>query len=112
MTDNTANGKESSIGKINIDSGAQVKIDVPVNELEIAKTSSKASVTIDKLQCKIFEYHARYDNSIEYDGSAGDAILILDVSLPEGYLTDDSNEFWDMSIVIKVKIEIDQTDPG
>ena len=41
MTDNTANGKESSIGKINIDSGAQVKIDVPVNELEIAKTSSK-----------------------------------------------------------------------
>ena len=48
ITDNTANGTISSVGKINVESSAQVKIDVPANELEIAETTSNASVTIDK----------------------------------------------------------------
>lgn len=48
LSDNTANGAVSNIGKIIIESSANVNIDVPTTEMVIAETIKNASVTIEK----------------------------------------------------------------
>lgn len=48
LIDNTANGVESNIDKIKVESSAQVKIDVPTKEMEIGESIDNASISVDK----------------------------------------------------------------
>ncbi|NLO08273.1 MAG: Ig domain-containing protein [Clostridiales bacterium] len=48
MKDDNANGATSNIGKIKVETSAQLNLDVPAKEMEISESTTNASVTIGK----------------------------------------------------------------
>ena len=48
ITDNTVNGGKSTVGKINVETNAKLKVDIPAKELTIADMVEAADVTIEK----------------------------------------------------------------
>lgn len=48
LTDNSTDGNKSSIGKINVETNAKLKVDVPTSELVIADAANNASVTVNQ----------------------------------------------------------------
>jgi len=67
LTDNTDDGKQSTINKINVETNASLKIDVPAKQLVVADTVDAADITIEKPIGNIVNNGKATDLSINSD---------------------------------------------